>query len=277
MLAALIIVFREVLEAGLVVGVVLAATRGLAGRGWWITLGIAGGVVGAAIVAAFAAEIANLFEGSGQELLNATVLLVAVVMLAWTNAWMAKHGREMTAELKAVGKDVVAGRKPLTALAVVVGVAVLREGFEVVLFLYGVMASGGTTAGDVAIGGLLGILGGAAVAAVLYFGLVAIPLKHMFKAISVLIALLAAGLASQAMNFLQQGGFVDAWSETAWDTSWLLDDGSIAGRVLGTLVGYTAAPSWLQVAAYVVTIVAIAVLMRFAAASTPARKASAAA
>lgn len=265
MLAALVIVFREVLEAGLVVGVVLAATKGLAGRGWWIALGIAGGVVGAALVAGFAAEIANLFQGSGQEALNAAVLLLAVVMLAWTTVWMSKHGREMTAELKSVGKDVVAGRKPLTALAIVVGVAVLREGFEVVLFLYGVLASGATTAGEVVVGGLLGILGGAAVAAALYFGLVAIPLKHLFKAITVLITLLAAGLASQAMAFLQQGGFVTVLTDTAWDTSWLLTDGSIAGRVVGTLVGYTAEPSWLQLIAYVVTIVAIVALARYAA------------
>jgi len=81
----------------------------------------------------------------------------------------------------------------------------------------------------------------------------------------VLITLLAAGLASQAMAFLQQGGFVTVLSDTAWDTSWLLTDGSIAGRVFGTLVGYTAEPSWLQLIAYVVTIVAIVALARYAA------------
>ena len=71
MLGALVIVFREVLEAGLIVGIVMAATRGVDGRGRWISIGIGTGVVGAAIVAAFAGVISQAFEGSGQELFNA--------------------------------------------------------------------------------------------------------------------------------------------------------------------------------------------------------------
>jgi len=142
MLGALIIVFREVVEAGLVVGIVLAATRGIAGRGWWVSLGIVVGVLGASIVAAFAGVISNAFAGSGQELLNATVLIIAVVSLTWHNVWMAEHGREIVAELRRVGADVSAGRRPLTALAVVVFVAVMREGSEIVVFLYGIVVGG---------------------------------------------------------------------------------------------------------------------------------------
>src|SRR5688500_9510814 len=133
MLATLLIVFREVLEAGLIVGIVLAATRGLPHRGFWVAAGIVGGIAGACIVAAFAGEIANLFAGIGQELFNAAVLLIAVIMLTWHNVWMAAHGRELAQEMRKVGADVVSGERPLTALAVVVGVAVLREGSEVVL------------------------------------------------------------------------------------------------------------------------------------------------
>ena len=79
MLATLLIVFREVIEAGLIVGIVLAATKGVARRGWWVGYGVAGGVAGACLVAAFAGEIATLFSGSGQELFNATILLLAVM------------------------------------------------------------------------------------------------------------------------------------------------------------------------------------------------------
>ena len=71
MLGALIIVFREVIEAGLIVGIVLAAARGVAGRNMWVTIGVTAGVVGAAIVAIFAGAISTLFEGSGQEMFNA--------------------------------------------------------------------------------------------------------------------------------------------------------------------------------------------------------------
>ena len=138
MLGALIIVFREVIEAGLIVGIVMAATRGVPDRSRWIMIGIGAGVLGAAIVAMFAGAISEAFQGAGQELFNASVLGVAVIMLMWHNAWMARHGREIADEMRRVGTAVSEGAKPLTALAIVVGLAVLREGSEVVLFLYGI-------------------------------------------------------------------------------------------------------------------------------------------
>ena len=173
MLGALVIVFREVIEAGLIIGIVLA-TRGVAGRGNWVAAGVVAGVLGAGVVALFAEAIANAFEGSGQELLNASVLGAAVVMLMWHTAWMARHGREMAAEMAAVGAAVTAGQRPMTALAVVVGLAVLREGSEVVLFLYGVLAAG-TSGSSLFVGGLLGLAAGAAFTALTYYGLLSIP------------------------------------------------------------------------------------------------------
>ncbi len=260
MLAALLIVFREVLEAGIVIGVVLAASEGIRGRGLWISAGVLGGILGSALLAVFAGEISNAFEGSGQEVLNAAILGIAVVMLVWTVVWMASHGRQMVAEMKAIGSDVKAGRKPLTALAIVVGMAVLREGVEIVLFLYGITSTGMETAQDVAIGGLLGLLGGAAVAFVLYRGLVAIPLKHMFKVTSVLITLLAAGLAAQTVGILQDAGFIQSLADPVWNSSWLLADDGAVGRVLRTLIGYRAEPTGMQVIAYVATVAVIVVL-----------------
>ncbi|WP_158812651.1 FTR1 family protein [Methylocapsa sp. S129] len=276
MLAALIIVFREVFEAGLVVGVVLAATRGIAGRGFWVSAGLVGGLAGACLVAAFAGQIAGLFQGSGQETLNAAVLLIAVAMLGWHNAWMASHGRELASNLKAVGRDVAEGRRPLTALAVVCGVAVLREGSEVVLFLYGVAAGGGATAIDIVVGGALGILGGSLVSALLYLGLIAIPLRYLFGALTTLIMLLAAGLAAQAVNFLQQGGWLEAWSDPIWDTSAILSQDSILGRILHTLIGYMDQPTGMQLIAYAATILAMLALMQAAGMSTRQRRASSA-
>ena len=78
MLAALLVVFREVIEAGLIVGIVLAATKGVPRRGLWVCYGVAGGIAGACLVAAFADQIAPLFAGSGQELFNASILFLAV-------------------------------------------------------------------------------------------------------------------------------------------------------------------------------------------------------
>lgn len=262
MLAALIIVFREVIEAGLIVGIVLAATCGVRGRGLWVSYGVSGGVGGACLVAAFAGAIASAFAGNGQELLNATILLVAVMMLGWHNVWMARHGRVMAAQLKAVGEAVAAGQRSLLALAVVVGIAVLREGSEVVLFLYGVAAQGGTSAVGMTAGGAIGVISGAGVTALMYFGLLRIPTRHLFSVTSWLIALLAAGMASQAIAFLQQAGLVTALSRVLWNTSSVLSEGSLLGKVLYTLIGYSDQPSELQLIAYLATLATIFVLMR---------------
>jgi len=262
MISALIIVFREVIEAGLIVGIVLAATAGVPARSRWVAIGVAAGILGACLVAAFAGELANLFEGSGQEFFNASILLLAVCMLTWHNVWMASHGREMARELKAAGHQVKTGERTLTALAIVVGVAVLREGSEVVLFLYGIAAQGGTSATAMVVGGGLGLVAGALVSALMYFGLLTIPAGKLFQVTSGLITLLAAGMAAQAIVFLQNGGWLLYFTGTVWDTSWLLSEGSIAGKLLHTLVGYSEAPNGAQLIAYVATIAVILVLMR---------------
>jgi len=270
MLGALVIVFREVIEAGLIVGIVMAAARGVPGRGRWVTLGIAGGLAGAALVAAFAGAISGLFQGAGQELFNASVLAVAVAMLAWHTGWMASHGRDMARSVRATGAEVAEGKRPLTALAVVVGIAVLREGSEVVLFLYGIAAGGGVSAAGLVTGGLLGVLAGGLVSALMYFGLLTIPARHLFSATSGLITLLAAGLASQAAAFLQQGGVVGVLATPLWSTAAVLPDGSILGRLLKTLVGYSDSPDGLQLIAYLATIAAFVGLMRAAGARVAA-------
>jgi len=262
-LASLLIVFREVIEAGLIVGIVLAATKGVRGRALWVGYGVAGGILGACFVAAFAGEIESLFQGSGQEIFNASILLFAVAMLTWHNVWMAGHGRQMAREMRAVGVQVASGERTLAALAIVVGVAVLREGSEVVLFLYGIASQPGTTTASLLTGGVLGLLGGAAMSALMYYGLLAIPAHRLFLVTSGLITLLAAGMAAQAVLFLQQAGYLEVLTRTVWDTSWLLPQDSIAGRLLHTLVGYSDTPNGAQIVAYCATIVAITLLMRW--------------
>lgn len=256
MLGALIIVFREAIEAGLIVGIVAAVTRGVAGSRGFIIGGVAAGVVGAIVVAAFAEQISRAFAGSGQEIFNAGVLMLAVAMLAWHNIWMVKHGRELAQELSAVGKAVARGDRTLFALATVVGLAVLREGSEVALFLYGVLASG-ESGWSVVAGGVAGLALGALTSVATYFGLVSIPPKKLFAVTTAMITLLAAGLAAQAVAFLQQAGTITALTDTLWDTSWLLSDKSVPGRVLHTLIGYADQPSIMQVVVYAATIVAI--------------------
>lgn len=264
MLASLVIVFREAIEAGLIVGIVLAATRGVRGRAGWIAGGVVAGLLGACIVAAFADQLGALFAGSGEELFNASILVIAVGMLTWHNAWMASHGRQLAAEVRAVGEAVAGGQRPMVALGVVVAVAVLREGSEVVLFLYGVAVAGGASAAAMFTGGIIGAALGAAISALIYLGLLAVPAHRLFSVTTGLITLLAAGLAAQAMFFLQQGEYVRGMQTPLWDTSWLLGDDSILGRLLHTLIGYTATPDGAQVLTYAAVIALMLATMRLA-------------
>ena len=119
--------------------------RGCTAAGSSIALGVLAGVAGACLVAAFAGALGEAFAGVGQEMFNASILLLAVVMLTWHNVWMASHGRELAADVKRVGEEVRAGTRSLAALAIVVAVAVMREGSEVALFLYGLAAAAGST------------------------------------------------------------------------------------------------------------------------------------
>jgi high-affinity iron transporter len=261
-LPSLLIVFREVFEAGLVIGIVMAVTSSVPGRGLWVAGGVAAGVLGACIVALFTGALSELFGGSGQELFNAGILGFAVLMLGWHNIWMARHGREIASEMRAAGEAVATGAKSLAALAVVVMIAVLREGSEVVLFLYGVAAAQGGGDLSMVAGGAAGLVLGALVCLLTYLGLITIPARYLFAVTSTLIALLAAGMAAQAIAFLQQANIVTAFDETVWNTSWILSDSSLLGRALHTLIGYVDRPTAMQLIAYAATLAVILVLMR---------------
>jgi high-affinity iron transporter len=262
MISALIIVFREVIEAGLIVGIVLAASKGVRERGLWVGYGVAGGAFGACLVAAFAGQIGSLFQGAGQDLFNATILLLAVLMLTWHNVWMASHGRAMAREMRQVGAAVAAGERPLFALAIVVGVAVLREGSEIVLFLYGIAAAGGASTVAMLIGGAIGLAGGVAVSALIYFGLLAVPAHRLFAVTSGLITLLAAGLGAQAVVFLQQAGYFETLTTTVWNSSAILSQDSLFGRLLHTLIGYSDKPNGAQLVVYAAVVLVIVALMK---------------
>jgi len=263
MLAALLIVFREVLEAGLIVGVVLAASEGMGGRGHFVLGGIVAGVLGAGLVAVFAQRLSDAFAGSGQQVFNATILIAAVLMLGWHNVWMARHARELTTQMKTLGRSVASGERTLLAMAVVIAVAVLREGSEVVLFLYGIAASGGSEPLAMLTGGLLGVAAGVLLAWLIYRGLLAIPTGRLFSVTNVLIALLAAGMAGQAAVYLVQADALPSLGAQIWDTSGLLPDDSLVGRALRALVGYSDRPMGIQVAAYLGVLAVLAGLGRF--------------
>jgi len=112
-----------------------------------------------------------------------------------------------------------------------------------------------------ALGGALGVLGGVMAGAALYYGLVSIPLRHLFAVTSWMVLLLAAGMAAQAAAFLAQADLLPSLGNQWWDTSFLLTDNGLVGKVLHTLIGYTAQPAGIRVVFYVTTLIVIGGLM----------------
>ena len=257
-----LIVFREVLEAAMIIGIIAAATQGIPARGRWLVGGTLLGLAGSALVAASMEVIAQFADGVGQEVFNASILGVAVLMLAWHSIWMASRGREIAAEARLIGSAIRGGQQNLSMLLVVIAIAVLREGAETVLFLYGVAVSGSSTFFEMATGGALGLAGGVAVGVTLYLGLLRIPVRWFFTVISALVVLLAAGMAAQAARLLVQADLLPSLKSPLWDVSGVLPNESAVGAILHGLVGYDAHPTGIQVVFYVTVAVVIAACMR---------------
>lgn len=260
MLGTAIIIFREVLEAALIVGLVLAATRGVAGRARWIGIGIGGGILGAVLLALVADHITSMAEGMGQELMNAGILFTAVAMLTWHLLWMKKHSIQISHDMQRLGSEVSDGAREPMVLALIVGLAILREGSEAVIFLYG-LAVAGSSPTDLTLGTGLGLLGGVTAGTILYLGIARIPTGRLFQVSGWLLLLLTAGLASQGASFLVQADVLPALGYDLWDSSWLLSQQSLPGQVLHILVGYVDRPMGIQVLVYLLTAVSIGLAM----------------
>ena len=266
MLASAIIIFREVLEAALIIGILAAATRTISGSRRWLAAGVLVGLVGSAIVAASTDAIGELANGIGQELFNAIVLGIAVLMLAWHNIWMSAHGAALAVNAKNLGSDIKDGRSECSALFLIVGLAVLREGSESVLFLYGIAASEGSDQFSMLLGGILGVVAGSVVGYGIYAGLLRLPVRWFFTATGVLVQLLAASMASQAAHYLIQADLLPSLAAPLWDSSALLSEQSVAGKLLHTLIGYESHPAGMQLVFYVAALLVIGTGMRLVAA-----------
>lgn len=260
MIGSFVIVFREILEAALVIGIVAAAVKGLPHRGRWVSVGVGIGVAGAALVAAGIGIIASFAHGNGQEIFEACVLFGAGLMLAWHNIYMAQHGRELTQKLKTMGAEVMAGSASLTMLVGVTALAVMREGSEIALFLYGIAAGGATDLGLLG-GSLIGLAAGIAVGFVLFAGLSRIPVKRLFQVSGWIILFIAAGMIARGAQFLIQAGYLPPLINAVWDSSSLISGNGILGRALGALAGYTPAPSLMQILFWVASFAGIGAFM----------------
>lgn len=253
MFSTAIVTFREILEVSLVLGIILAATKDTQGRWKWILTGLLAGVVGSVLLAVFAEALSNAAEGIGQELFNAAVLLIAAGMIGWTVVWMQKHGRTMAQRTKKLVAGIVEGDAPLYSIAVIIALATLREGSEIVLFTYGMVATGISIV-SIGMGLLLGLVAGGMAGACIYFGLIKISPRYIFFVTSWLLVLVASGMASVAAKYLSQAGYFSELSSPLWDSSWLVSEQSVVGQTLHALLGYSSQPIAIQLVFYVITL-----------------------
>jgi len=260
MLAAMLIVFREMLEMALVVGILLAATTPLPESRRWIGIGALLGGCGAALVAVFMEQMENSFGGDGEFLFNAAVLTLASVMIGWTTIWMQRHGHEISAQMRQVGDEISQGSTPVTALMLITLAAVMREGSEAVFFLFGAIQSTADDGWSVVIGALLGIVLGGLVGWGIYKGLRYIPLKRIFTTMSILLIMMASGMASQAAWNLVMIDKLPPLIDPLWDSSSLLPPESAIGELLHALVGYEAQPSAMQMAVFFAVLITLTTL-----------------
>ena len=252
--AALLITLREGIEGALIISILLAYLRKLDRQDkayliWWGTgLAVAVSVAVAAVIFVAAAG----FEGTGEQLFEGTVSLIAVGVLTWMIFWMRRQGAKVRSELQhRVDAALLGGGYALAGLAFVV---VLREGVETALFVFGsdkaaANGSGGTLAGI--IGALVGLCVAAIIGVAIYKGSVKLNVRAFFRVTGGVILVVAAGLLAFAVGEFQEAGLLPGFGVIAFDITGVLPDASGVGAVLHSLIGYRSAPTLLEVVAWI--------------------------
>ncbi len=252
MVNALFIVWRESVEALLVIGILWAwlKARGELEQGrWYLMGGIVGGVLLAGLLAVSMTVVQDELAGTALEYFRAIMVLVASALITQMVLWMMRHGRGMKKQLTA-GAEAAFTRAGGLGLGVLVAIAVAREGAETAVFLYGLSFSTGS---GLWLGALSGFLLAISTAWLLSRGLHFFSYAVFFRATSVLLLLLACALWVSGLEQLIGLEALPSLIDPLWDSSALLDDSQGVGNLLANFAGYRARPSLmlvLAVAAY---------------------------
>jgi high-affinity iron transporter len=237
-LANFLIGLREGLEAGLIVGILIAYVRKLGRIDVLPRLWLG---VGAAIVLSLGVGALLTFGPYGlsfqaQELLGGWLSILAVGLVTWMILWMAHSARELKTSLE--GKLDSAIRGAGIGIAVLGFVTVGREGVETALFIWANANSSGSA----------GI--GTAGAILIFRGLIRIDLARFFTWTGLFLVVVAAGVLSYGIGDLQEAGLLPGWGQVAFSVAQLVPPSSWYGTLLGGIFNYSAEPTWLQFAAW---------------------------
>jgi len=243
-LSAVIIILREVLEAALVLSLLVSTTRLMKLSYSGISAGLGLGIAGAVTATLLVDAISESFDGVGQEVFNALILAAIALLLILYGAGLDRRVATGNCQLKPV---------LLMVSCMAVALAITREGMEIIIFFYGFAAS---PAGllSVVVGGTIGAGVGISMGVLIYYGLISLPDRLAVIVPLLLLALVAAGMASQAVVYLMQGGIVES-QLPVWDSSGWIPETSITGQLLYALLGYEATPTLKQLGLYGATLV----------------------
>lgn len=248
-----IIVFREILEIAIILGILTVATKEIKGRTKWILGGVAIGVAFSIVLAMFTNKISESAHGMGQEIFNGLILLSASLMIGFTVLWMQKHSKAISGNLKNLSSQIQDGSKPLYALLFIVLFSVLRESAEIVLFCYSYFVSG-VSFSEILVGLIVGIACGSFVGVAFYFGLLKFSGKYFFKVTTILLIFLTASIAMQAFGFFASAGIVSELANPAFDISNVLSQQSFFGKFLNIFFGYVDRPTGMNLIVYFSTL-----------------------
>jgi len=263
MLQIAIVVFREVLEIALILGILASASKEIKHRSNYILTGLTLGIIASIALAFFTDQISSSLEGMGQEFFNGLILIASAFMIGWTTLWMQKHAKSLSGELKRLGNSVKDGKKPLYALTIVVMLSVIREGAEIVLFSYSYFVSG-VKIYQILTGIIAGAFCGILLGLALYFGLLKTFGKYFFQISSWLLIFFASSTASLGIRFWSDAQIIDPILDPFFDSSQILSQQSFLGKVLHIIFGYIDQPSLAQFITYFTVLIGLAVGLKIA-------------
>lgn len=251
MTAGFLITFREGLEAFLVVGIILAylGRTNLKRCNKWIYLGVALGLVSAfGIGVVFQLYYSGFESKMGELRLKIAIMGFAVVVLTYMVVWMNRNSRQIKGDVEKVLETAVSTGSVAT-LVFMAYLAILREGFETVLFLGAIF--GDNMQAPVFYGGGAGLVLSLAVTIALFRGMRQLPIRLFFKVTAGLIIVIAAGLSVNMVGIMQDINMLPVVKAGLFDIGWIMNDSSSVGIFFKALFGYTHSPSLMQVMVYV--------------------------
>ena len=255
MINAVFIVWRECFEAVLIVGILYAyllrqenPRRSL--RFMW--LGCIAGAILSGLLAYGVQHARSELEGAMLEYFEAGMLVTAAFLMTQMCIWMKRHARTLRAELESGLKHALSTTR-LIGVATLATLAIAREGFEMVMFFYGmgIEASEKGLNAELIAYSLVGVALTAATAWLYYQGLKAFNAKLFFRITAIFLLVTASTLVLTAVRKLVQMDAIPTLVDQMWDTSAILDVRSTLGQFASQIIGYEPTPAGISVLAYV--------------------------